>query len=111
MKKSTIYVLAKNSTLWNDEHHADFDLIIVNVKYYYNDYLLINGWIDLNTVLSALGFPKEIDKVALGWKYNSTLEFKDYCVNIDIVAKDDEVYLAFHNIVNLLEEDDENNEN
>lgn len=105
MKRTTIYVLAKNSMFWNDEPDITFDLIVESAKCCFNDRFLANGWVDLNTVLSALGFPKEIDKVALGWKND-----KNYAINIDIVAKDDELYLAFDNVVNLLE-DGESNEN
>lgn len=105
MKTTTIYVLAKNSMFWNDENDATFDLIVESTKCCFNNRLLANGWVDLNTVLSALGLPKELDKVALGWKID-----KNYSINIDIVAKDDELYLAFDNVVNLLE-DGESNEN
>lgn len=108
MKKTTIYVLAKNSMFWNDEHDATFDLIVESTKCCFNDRLLANGWVDSNTVLSALGLPKELDKVALGWKIDSTLDFKNYAINI--VTKDDGVCLAFDNVVNLLE-DGESNEN
>lgn len=105
MKTTTIYVLAKNSIFWNGESDIAFDLIVESAKCCFNDRFLTNGWVDLNTVLSALGFPKEIDKVALGWKND-----KNYAINIDIVAIDDELYLVFYNVVNLLE-DGESNEN
>lgn len=110
MKTTTIYVLAKNSMFWNDGYGYAFDLIIKNAEYWFNDKLFVKGWVDLNTVLSALGLPKEIDKVALGWKLDYSLDFKNLGINIDIVSKDDELYLAFDNVVNLLE-DGESNEN
>ena len=105
MKTTTIYVLAKNSMLWKDGYDYEFDLIIKKVEYWFNDVLFQQGWADLNTVLSALGLPKEIDKVTLGWKRDDSMGFKDYSIKIEIVAKDDGEYLAFNNVVNLLEED------
>lgn len=108
MKTTTIYVLAKNSMFWNDGYDYDFDLAIRNVEYLFDDHLLVNGWVDLNTVLSGLGLPKEIDKVALGWKLDYSLDFKDCGIKIEVVAKDDGEYLAFHNVVNLLEEANSN---
>lgn len=113
MKTTTIYVLAKNSMFWNDGYGYDFDLIIKNAEYWFNDKLFVKGWVDLNTVLSVLGLSKEIDKVALGWKLDYSLDFKDFKnlgIKIEIVSKDDELYLAFDNVVNLLE-DGESNEN
>lgn len=113
MKTTTIYVLAKKSIFWKNECDYIFDLIIESAKYYFNDSLFINGWVDLNTILSALGLPKEMDKVALGWKLDYSLDFKDFkdCgIDIEIVTKDDGEYIAFHNVVNLLGEacNDEN---
>lgn len=110
MKKTTIYVLAKNSVLWETGCDYAFDLIIEKVVHWFNDVLIQHGWVDLNAVLPSLGLPKEIDKVALGWKLNYSLYFKDCCIDIGIVVKDDDKYLAFHNVVNLLE-DGESNEN
>lgn len=108
--KTTIYVLAKKSTLWKTGYDYEFDLTIKKVAYWFNDILLQQGWVDLNTVLSSLGFPKEIDKVALGWKLDYMFDFNNHGIGIEIVAKDDDEYIAFHNIVNLLEEvrNDEN---
>lgn len=108
MKTTTIYVLAKNSIFWNDGYDYDFDLAIRKAEYLFDDHLLVNGWVDLNTVLSGLGLPKEIDKVALGWKLDYSLDFKDCGIKIEVVAKDDGEYLAFHNVVNLLEEANSN---
>lgn len=105
MKTTTIYVLAKNSMFWNDGYDCAFELIIRSAKHRFDDRLFVEGWVDLNTVLSALGLPKEIDKVALGWKLDYSLDFKDCGIKIEVVAKDDGEYLAFHNVVNLLEED------
>lgn len=105
MKTTTIYVLAKNSMFWIDGYDDIFDLIIKRAEYWFNDRLFVKGWVDLNTVLSGLGLPKEIDKVTLGWKLDYSLDFKDYGIKIEVVAKDDGEYLAFHNVVNLLEED------
>lgn len=103
MKTTTIYVLAKNSMFWNDGYDYTFDLIIKKAEYWFNDSLFVKGWVDLNAVLLAVGLPKEIDKVALGWKLDYSLDFKDCGIKIEIVAKDDGDYLAFHNVVNLLE--------
>lgn len=108
MKTTTIYVLAKNSMFWNDGYDYDFDLAIKKVAYWLNDVLFQQGWVDLNTALSGLGLLKEIDKVALGWKLDYSLDFKDCGIKIEVVAKDDGEYLAFHNVVNLLEEANSN---
>lgn len=110
MKTTTIYVLAKKSMFWKNERDYVFDLIIERAEYWFNDVLLHQGWVDLNTVLSAIGFTKEIDKLALGWKLDCFLDFNNCGIEIEIVAKDDGDYLAFHNVVNLLE-DGETNEN
>ena len=110
MKTTTIYVLAKKSMFWKDGNDYVFDLMIKRAEFWFDDVLSQQGWVYLNTVLSALGFTKEIDKVALGWKLDHSLDFKDYSIYIEIVAKDDGEYIAFHNIVNLLGEacNDEN---
>lgn len=85
---------------WSNDTKVNLMFIKCNLQWM-NDRLRILGWVSLNEVYDALGFPRELEAQVLGWKYTGKkdgelIEFET------IEESGSKIKIVFKNIVKLL---------